>query len=267
MKDHSTQHTNMVLTDITNRVNQTPKEKLSLLRGLIKSQTAEVNRLARDTVEAAVLLGEMLAAARGLAKHGTWQTWVEKNCEFTPRHANNLIRLSEYVQSLDAANRNCISDLTLSAAIAMARQKADPATFDADQFAANLDESQPDEPEDEPTIQPAPEEKKPGPPMAMLAALNMLEPTPEPAPEDIKTVEGEWLPAAPKAPAPEPKPPQGATIDAGDNQAKPNIQTKEKLLTEAKKIIAMISRGEKVSPTHADAWLAAYDVVRIKEWK
>ena len=256
-----------IITDIVDQSDSTPEQKLKLLKGVIKSHKVQVERLARDTIEAAVRLGQTLAAAKSLAKHGTWETWVKKNCGFTPRHANRLIHLAEYYQSLTPPNRTSMSGLTLSAAIAMAKQKPDFATFDADQFAASIDESQPDEPEDEPAIQPAPEEKKPAPPLAVLPAPITPKPTPEPAVEDIKSLEGEWLPAAPKAPEPEPKPPQGATIDAGDNQARPNIQTKEKLLIEAKKIIGMISRGEKVSPTHADAWLAAYDVVRIKEWK
>ena len=251
-----------IITDIVDQSDSTPEQKLKLLKGVIKSHKAQVERLAKDTIEAAVRLGQTLAAARGLAKHGTWETWVKKNCGFTPRHANRFIQLAEYYQSLTPPNRTFMSDLTVTAAIAMARQKADPATFDADQFAANLDDSQPDESEDEPAIQPAPEEKKPEPPMAVLPAPIIPEPAPEPAPEDVKSVEGEWLPAGPKAPAPEPKPPQGKTIEGSETHVMHGLQTKEQLLREAKKMFDRMTDGKLVN--HADmlAWLVAYDVIK-----
>ena len=251
-----------IITDIVDQSDSTPEQKLKLLKGVIKSHKAQLERLSRDTIEAAVRLGQTLAAARGLAKHGTWEIWVKRNCGFTPRHANRFIQLAEYYQSLTPPNRTFMSDLTVTAAIAMARQKADPATFDAEQFAANLDGSHPEEPEDEPATQPAPEEKKPAPRMAVLAAPNMLEPTPEPAPEDVKSVEGEWLPAAPKAPAPEPKPPQGKTIEGSETHVMHGLQTKEQLLREAKKMFDRMTDGKTVN--HADmlAWLVAYDVIK-----
>lgn len=58
----------------------------------------EAHRMARSTAESAVewavKCGELLKAKKDEVGHGHWESWVEKNCDFTPRSASAYIKVA-----------------------------------------------------------------------------------------------------------------------------------------------------------------------------
>lgn len=58
----------------------------------------EAHRMARSTAESAVewavKCGELLKAKKDELGHGKWESWVEKNCEFTPRSASAYMKVA-----------------------------------------------------------------------------------------------------------------------------------------------------------------------------
>lgn len=50
---------------------------------------------AQDAVSYAVMAGLELAAAKGEMEHGSFQPWIERNCEFTYRTAARYMQLAE----------------------------------------------------------------------------------------------------------------------------------------------------------------------------
>jgi hypothetical protein len=58
----------------------------------------EAHRMARSTAESAVewavKCGELLKAKKEEVGHGNWESWVGKNCEFTPRSASAYMKVA-----------------------------------------------------------------------------------------------------------------------------------------------------------------------------
>jgi hypothetical protein len=58
----------------------------------------EAHQCARESadnaVEWAVKCGQLLAAKKEQLKHGEWESWVEKNCAFTPRSASAYMKVA-----------------------------------------------------------------------------------------------------------------------------------------------------------------------------
>jgi len=264
-----------------------PKKALSMLKGAITSQSNVLDSLKSRTLEAAVLLGALLAEARHLAPYGKWGDWVEKNCSFTPRHANRLIHLSVYYHGLEPSDRTFMSDLTVTAAIEMARRKADPAKFDAEDFPAiiadpmpdDVDEVEPwrgpeevqDEPppvqkeEPKPEPKPAPPPPKPEPKhpetrksVTIEGECRRIEPAPSPpvAPVVIPSP-----PAPIEPPAPVPEPIQTARGELVDDR-KP-LATPKELLKEAARILKCLEAGKKPDRGDVFVWVAAYESLQV----
>src|SRR5688572_16223862 len=66
--------------------------------------------------------GELLIEAKAqFTKHGEWTDWVETNCPFTERMAQNYSRIARHWPELMARaeieNRNGVSDLSLRQAL------------------------------------------------------------------------------------------------------------------------------------------------------
>jgi len=77
----------------------------------VKSAAVEINRLhreiiaaARQTLDNAILIGELLSREHERLQHGEWLPWVTSNLTFTERTARNYIRCFENRLRLKSEN-------------------------------------------------------------------------------------------------------------------------------------------------------------------
>ncbi len=58
----------------------------------IRQLHAEIGEALRTTLPKAIRVGELLAAQKAELKHGEWIPWLEKNCPFSERTAQDYMR-------------------------------------------------------------------------------------------------------------------------------------------------------------------------------
>ena len=73
-------------------------------------------RCARDAVEHAKAAGELLLQAKQEIKHGEWISWLEANCEVSPRVAQSYMRIAENWTAIQASG-DTPHGLTIDAAL------------------------------------------------------------------------------------------------------------------------------------------------------
>jgi hypothetical protein len=62
----------------------------------IKTLHGEIENAARTSLKNAVRIGKLLGGIKSTLPHGQWLPWVENNLPFTPRTAQNYIRIFEH---------------------------------------------------------------------------------------------------------------------------------------------------------------------------
>ena len=75
-------------------------QPLARLAGDINRQHAEVGRHAKGMLLAAKAAGEMLIQAKGMVKHGEFQSWVKENCACSYRLARYYMDVAEKCNTL-----------------------------------------------------------------------------------------------------------------------------------------------------------------------
>jgi hypothetical protein len=103
---------------------------LSDLATRINAEHAACIKAATDAIARSIEVGRLLEQAKEQVRHGEWSAWVEANCSFGIRMAQNYVRTYENRSTLEAEMRNGVSHLTsLRGAI---RHLAEPAAKQAD---------------------------------------------------------------------------------------------------------------------------------------
>lgn len=84
------------------------QEALSLsdLIAKIKHAHGVASDCATRAIRHAIEAGEALALAKGMVKHGEWQTFLRRKCEIGDRQARRYMQLAEL------SKRSCETDLT-----------------------------------------------------------------------------------------------------------------------------------------------------------
>jgi hypothetical protein len=90
---------------------------LDELAGRIRKQHRQYCKSIKSGLEHAIEAGRLLKTARDKLSHGEWLGWIEDNCRFSQRTAENYVRLANHETELKA-NSQCVADLTLRAALA-----------------------------------------------------------------------------------------------------------------------------------------------------
>jgi site-specific DNA-adenine methylase len=90
----------------------TPAIPLPDLAARIEAEHAACLAAAQDAVMRAIEVGRLLAEAKGRIRHGEWAGWVEANCPFGIREAQNYMRAYQERGRLEEQMRNGVSHLT-----------------------------------------------------------------------------------------------------------------------------------------------------------
>ena len=75
------------------------------------------NQRLGESLAHAVEAGKLLLETRKDIEHGHWLAWVRTNCEFSPRMAQNYIRLARYREAQPGGDAKRASHLSLRAAL------------------------------------------------------------------------------------------------------------------------------------------------------
>lgn len=90
---------------------------LPQLAEAINAEHEHVTAAFKTGLEHARKAGELLVQAKGQVEHGQWLPWLEKNCNVTPRMAQNYMRVAENWAEL--AKYETVSHLGLRDALKM----------------------------------------------------------------------------------------------------------------------------------------------------
>jgi hypothetical protein len=77
----------------------------------INAEHAACLASAQDAITRAIEVGRLLAEAKTQAQHGQWAAWVESNCSFAMRQAQNYMRVFHNRDQVEAQIRNGDSHL------------------------------------------------------------------------------------------------------------------------------------------------------------
>jgi Protein of unknown function (DUF3102) len=100
---------------------------LSTLASQINSEHAACMASAQEAVSHAIEVGRLLIECKAEVAHGQWAVWVENNCEFGVRQAQNYMRVYHNRAQLEAQMRNgdsCFTSLR-GAVAALVEPRAD----------------------------------------------------------------------------------------------------------------------------------------------
>ena len=93
-------------------------KQLSDLIVRIRNEHAAVYCSARQTLQHALILGDLLIEAKDLVGHGNWSGWPEKHCSISDRTAQGCMRLASNREAIEAeAQIRNVSDLTIRGAL------------------------------------------------------------------------------------------------------------------------------------------------------
>jgi hypothetical protein len=96
------------------------EDVLRELAASIKAGHANVEKAGQAVVAIAVTVGRLLSKAKGLVGHGNWQTWVEGNCGFSGRTAQDYIRVAKAIDE-GLVNPQHAADFTIRQILAQVR--------------------------------------------------------------------------------------------------------------------------------------------------
>jgi protein gp37 len=92
------------------------------------------NRMIGDSRRMQPYVGQMLIEAKGRLKHGQWAGWVQENCVFGIREAENYMRVRREAGPLDPLNPQRVADLSLRKmvkALSKPRERPQPSNGEA----------------------------------------------------------------------------------------------------------------------------------------
>lgn len=90
-------------------------EKLDTLASQINEEHRAFRQAFRATYRSALKTGDLLNEAKAAAGHGNWAAWVEENCEFSMRTAQDYMRLANNREQVEARLKSADSaDLSIA---------------------------------------------------------------------------------------------------------------------------------------------------------
>lgn len=98
-------------------MNEITLSRLEEIAQTVKVEHIEFEISLRNSMERAIHIGRLLSEAKELVKHGEWGKWVEDNCNFSERTAQNFMRLHSKYPELSKAQP--VADLTYKKALAL----------------------------------------------------------------------------------------------------------------------------------------------------
>ena len=90
---------------------------LTDLASSINDEHVKAQKHWEKAVEHAVKVGELLTHAKSQVEHGEWLPWLEANCAFSKRMAQNYVRLAKELPKLDTEKAQRVSHLNLRDAV------------------------------------------------------------------------------------------------------------------------------------------------------
>lgn len=84
----------------------------SNIAAAINAAHTAVEQAKRDGARHAIECGRLLAEAKEVAPHGSWDQWLKENCQFSPRTAQLYMRVHRHVRD-DPAKAQRVADLSL----------------------------------------------------------------------------------------------------------------------------------------------------------
>jgi hypothetical protein len=79
----------------------------------------------KQSLEHAIMAGELLIEAKEQVKHGEWLPWLRDHCTISERTAQLYMRCAKNRAELTSEIRNDVADLTMSEAVALLALSSD----------------------------------------------------------------------------------------------------------------------------------------------
>jgi len=98
--------------------------RLDEITRTIRIEHAEFELSLRNSMERAIHIGKLLGEAKELVKHGEWGKWIEDNCRFGERTAQNFMRLHSKYPEIPKAQ--LVADLNYKEALALLSEPKKP---------------------------------------------------------------------------------------------------------------------------------------------
>jgi Protein of unknown function (DUF3102) len=80
---------------VRNKLSLSPAQEINRLHAELNQTYDELLKVSKTTTEKAIRIGDLLIQQKAKLEHGDWLLWLETNVDFTPRTAQNYIRLHE----------------------------------------------------------------------------------------------------------------------------------------------------------------------------